>query len=160
MSVLVLLVLAGLALFVWRELRAARRRAAQAAASSRRLTERLVDPREAAAVLLVQQASYRGALDAQHRQVILALMRSAFGASAQEADGLYGFGRMAVSQTGDAANGLRRLLAPVREHCTLEEMKDLIAMLEQVGETTGPMNDHQRRLVEEARRALYLDARA
>lgn len=124
--------------------------------SERRLTEALTDPREAAAVLLVQQAVYAGPVTVEEKQTILALMRGAFGVSASEAEGLFSFGRAAVGQVGDAANSLRRLVRPVREACTLEEMKDLASMLEQVGETGGPMNEHQRRLVDELRRALAL----
>lgn len=121
-----------------------------------RVTEQLTDPREAAAILLVQQAVYEGHVTPEHKQVILALMTANFEADEAEAEGLYSFGRMAVGQTGDAANSLRRLLAPVRERCTLSEMKDLAAMLVQVGETGGAMNDQQARLVAEVRRALSL----
>ena len=122
----------------------------------RRLTEALTDPREAAAVLLVQQAAYDGPVSVEEKQVILALMRGAFGVDAGEAEGLFSFGRAAVGQAGDAANSLRRLVRPIREACTLDEMKDLAGMLEQVGETNGSMNEHQRRLVDELRRALNL----
>ena len=126
------------------------------AARQSRATEQLTDPREAAAILLVQQAVYEGHVTPEHKQVILALMAANFEADEAEAEGLYSFGRMAVGQTGDAANSLRRLLTPIRERCTLAEMKDLAAMLVQVGETGGPMNDAQARLVAEVRRALSL----
>ena len=124
--------------------------------TERRLTEVLTDPREAAAVLLVQQAVYAGPVTIEEKQTILALMRGAFGVDAGEAEGLFSFGRAAVGQAGDAANSLRRLVRPIRDACTLDEMKDLAAMLEQVGETDGAMNEHQRRLVAELRRALNL----
>ena len=124
--------------------------------AERRLTEALTDPREAAAVLLVQQAAYGSPVTVEEKQTILALMQGAFGVDQGEAEGLFSFGRAAVGQAGDAANSLRRLVRPIREACTLDEMKDLASMLEQVGETDGPMNEHQRRLVGELRRALNL----
>ena len=132
------------------------RRGRQDAPGAARLTEQLTDPREAAAILLVQQAAYEGRVTPAHKQAILTLMTATFGVDEDEAAGLYGFGRMAVGQTGDAANNLRRLLAPVRAQCTLAEMKDLAAMLVQVGETGGAMNDAQARLTSEVRRALSL----
>ena len=150
-------ILAGLAVLGFLALRAARRRQ-RPAPTAARVTERLDDPREAAAILLVQQAVYEGHVTPAHKQAITAMMAHSFEATPDEAEGLYSFGRMAVGQTGDAANSLRRLLAPIRERCTLAEMKDLAAMLEQVGETGGPMTDAQARLVSEVRRALSLPA--
>ena len=155
-ALLVLLALVVLAFLAWREVRA---RAARAAPRGARVTERLTDPREAAAILLVQQAVYEGHVRPAHKRAILALMAVNFGADDAEAEGLYSFGRMAVGQTGDAANSLRRLLVPIKANCTLAEMKDLAAMLVQVGETGGAMNDAQARLVADVRRALSLPAR-
>ena len=152
MALILFLALCVLAWLAARQLSALRR----PSRPRRRLTEALTDPREAAAVLLVQQAAYAGPVGVQEKQTILALMRGAFGVDAGEAEGLFSFGRAAVGQAGDAANSLRRLVRPIREACTLDEMKDLAAMLEQIGETDGPMNEHQRRLVGELRRALNL----
>ena len=155
-----LLLLVALGLLAWLAVRqfGAISRQKRVRAPQRKLTEQLTDPREAAAILLVQQAAYEGGVTVEQKHIILALMRGAFGVDAGEAEGLYSFGRMAIGQTGDAANALRRLVRPIKEACTLEEMKDLAGMMEQVGEASGPMNDHQRRLVNELRRALNLPA--
>ena len=150
------LVFLGLAALAWLAVREAQRLTRRRPQGPRRMSERLTDPREAAAILLVQQAAYGGPLTVPQKQTIMALMRGAFGVDASEAEGLYSFGRAAIGQTGDAANSLRRLVVPIREACTLDEMKDLASMLEQVGATEGPMNEHQRRLVDELRRALSL----
>ena len=150
------LVFLSLAVLAWLTLREARRLTRRRPQDSRRMSERLTDPREAAAILLVQQASYAGPLTVPQKQTILALMRSAFGVDASDAEGLYSFGLAAIGQTGDAANSLRRLVVPIKEACTLEEMKDLASMMEQVAATDGPMNEHQRRLLGELRRALSL----
>ena len=157
MPVLLLFLLIAAAAFYWHARRSARTR--DAARTERRVTERLSDPREAAAILLVQQAAYEGHVGADQRSAILSLMTANFGVTGAEAEDLYAFARMAVDQTGDAGNSLRRLLQPVRDRCTLAEMKDLAAMLVQVGETGGPMNDRQDRLVADVRRALSLPAR-
>ena len=154
-ALLVLLALLVIGFLAYRELRA---RAERNAPRATRVTERLTDPREAAAILLVQQAVYEGHVTPAHKDAIVSLMKAQFGADDQEAEGLYSFGRMAVGQTGDAANSLRRLLAPIRERCTLDEMKALADMLVQVGETGAPMKDAQARLVAEVRRALSLPA--
>lgn len=151
-----LLVFLALSVLAWLTLREARRLTRRRPRQDRRMSERLTDPREAAAILLVQQASYAGPLTVAQKQTILALMRGAFGVDAGEAEGLYSFGVAAIGQTGDAANSLRRLVVPIRDACTLEEMKDLAAMMEQVGAADGPMNEHQRRLLDELRRALSL----
>lgn len=150
---LIFLALVALTFFA---VRAFRERSARAAPRQTRVTEQLSDPREAAAILLVQQAAYEGHVSQAHKTAILALMSAQFGAEPSEADGFYAFARMAVGQTGDAANSLRRLLGPIKARCTLAEMKALADMLVQVGETGGPMNEAQKRLVQDVRRALSL----
>lgn len=122
----------------------------------RPLTERLTDPREAAAVLLVRQALHEGRVKPEHKEVITALMQQVFSVDEREAEGLFSFGRAAAGQSSDAPGSVRPLLRPVRERCTLAEMKDLVAMLEQVGETGGPMNERQRGLIAAVRRDLKL----
>ena len=156
MPVLALLILAALG--GWLAWRAWVMRSDRPKVRGPRVTERLTDPREAASVLLVQQAVYEGHVTPAHKAAILALMRNQFEVDEGEAEGLYSFGRMAVGQTGDAANSLKRLLTPIREACTLAEMKAMADMLVQVGETGGPMNDAQERMVEGVRKALSLPA--
>jgi uncharacterized tellurite resistance protein B-like protein len=156
MPYVLLIVIAVLAVLGVREVRAFVRRRRFAARASGDALSRLGDPRDAAATLLVQQAAYEGHLVTEQKAVIVSLMRETFGVTEGEAEGLFSFGRMAVGQVGDAANNLPRLLRPVKDHCTLAEMKDLVAMLEQVGEVTGPMTDQQRALVLAVAGALSL----
>ena len=147
---------AVLAYVAVRELRAYSRRRAFAAKSNRRITEALTDPREAAAILLVQQAAYEGHISTDQKALVTGLMQQAFDASPVEAEELYAFGRAAVGQAGDAANSLRRLLRPIYDSCTLEEMKELVAMLEEVSSLDGAPTDQQRRLTAATARALSL----
>ena len=116
------------------------------------------DPRDAAAVLMVQIASYDGQVTAAQKDRIKQLMMDTFGADEETAEGLYSFGRMAIGQINDAANSLRKLLRPVMDTLTLDEMKDLARMLDSVAEVEGPSSDRQKHLVSEVRRILSLDA--
>lgn len=119
-----------------------------------RLIENLSDPREAAAILMVQLAAYDGAVtDRQHAQIV-ADMGSTFDADEQTAEGLYAFGRMAVGEINDAGNNARKILRPVAEVCTVDEKAALIAMLDRTAEIEGAPTDIQRRLIAEARRVV------
>lgn len=121
---------------------------------NKRLIENIEDPRESAAVLLYQVASYDGAVTDRQKSVMLAEMRRAFGADDETAEGLYAFARMALGEINDAGNSLKKILRPVADACTDEEHAEFVAMLETVGEVEGPLTDTQRRLIEEARRIL------
>ena len=119
-----------------------------------RLIENLSDPREAAAILMVQVAAYDGAVtDRQHAQMV-SDMRGNFDADEETAEGLYAFGRMAVGEINDAGNSVRKILRPVTEVCTVDEKASLIAMLDRTAEIEGAPTDIQRRLIAEARRVL------
>jgi hypothetical protein len=81
-------------------------------------------------------------------------MRAAFSADDEMADALYAFARMALGEIHDASNSLRKVLRSVAASCTDDEKKSFVAMLTRVGETEGPLNDAQRRLIDETRRFL------
>jgi uncharacterized tellurite resistance protein B-like protein len=119
-----------------------------------RLIENLSDPREAAAILMVQIAAYDGALTDLQKTQIIADMREHFEADAQTAEGLYAFGRMAVGEINDAGASVRKILRPVVEVCTEAEKQNLVDMLERAAETEGAPSEVQRRLIAEVRRAL------
>ncbi len=122
-----------------------------------RLVENLDDPRDAAAVLMVQIAAYDGEITTRQKDAITGLMMQHFHASREEAEGLYSFGRMAIGQINDAANALGKMIRPVKEALTLDEMKELAVMLEEVSEVEGPPTERQRDLIVQVRRALSLD---
>ena len=96
------------------------------------LLENLHDPREAAAILMVQIPAYTGNVRLEDKDRIAALMVVQFSCTPEEAEGLFSFGRMAVGQLGDAQDYLPRLLRPIRARLTLVEMKDLMGMLAEV----------------------------
>lgn len=125
-----------------------------------RLIERIEDPREAAAILMVQIAAYDGEVTAGQKQQIENLMVINFDCDAEEAQGFYSFGRMAIGQINDAANSLAKLMRPMKESLTLSEMKGFVRMLETVAELEGTPTDRQRHLIAVVRRALSLDTAA
>jgi hypothetical protein len=106
---------------------------------------------------MVQAAVYSGRMSIDQKQAITSEMQEAFGVDADDAEGLFSFGRMAVGQIGDAVRSMKRLVQPILDNCTLQEMKDLIAMLERVSAVDGPPDAAQRRLISEARQTLHLD---
>ena len=122
---------------------------------SARLVENLEDPREAAAILLYQVASYDGAVTDAQRQAMVAEMRAAFDADEETAEGLFAFTRMAVGQVEDAGNALRKVLEPVISQCTEDERRQLLEMARKTANVEGPVNDLQQRLLNEAKRRLF-----
>ena len=107
----------------------------------------------------MQTALYnaRGEVSAGAKAHIRELMQTQFGCDAEEAERLYSFGRMAIGQIGDARESLSRLLRPVRDRLTLEEMKALVAMMMEVAGHDGAPSAEAMRLVSETREALHVD---
>lgn len=119
-----------------------------------RLVENLSDPREAAAIMLYQIASYDGAVtDRQHAQIV-ADMRRVFEIDAETGEGLFAFARMAVGEINDAGNAVRKILRPIIDVCTPDEKSALVELMDRTAEIEGPPTDMQRRLIAEVRRAL------
>lgn len=155
-----LAILAGIALMVFAlfEAKKVKLRRDRAAASRQRLVEALSDPREAAAILLVQTALYReGQVTLEGKLKIIEQLQTRLGCSADEAEGYYSFGRMAIGQIGDALPSLGRILRPVHAHLTLDEMKTLITMMMEVSAADGPPDPAAMELIEETREALHVD---
>jgi uncharacterized tellurite resistance protein B-like protein len=120
----------------------------------KRLIENLQDPREAAAILLYQIASYDGAVTDRQKSAMVSEMRRAFNADQETAEGLYAFARMACGELNDASNSLKKILKPIEAACTDEEKRGLVDMLLKVAEVEGAVSDTQHRLIGETRRAL------
>ena len=138
------------------EVKGAVRRAKWSREVDSRLIENIADPREAAAVLMAQIASYDGEITSQQKDRMKELMGQHFGADNETSEGLYSFGRMAIGQINDAANSLRKLLRPIMDALTLDEMKEFVTMLEEMAEVEGAPTDRQRQLISEVRRVLSL----
>ena len=136
------------------EVKGALRRGKWSRRVDQRLIENLSDPREAAAVMLVQIALYDGDLTDRQRRHIVDDMGRVFEADPETAEGLFAFARMAVGEINDAGNSARKILRPVAEICQPEERSAFIALLEKTAEIEGPPTDAQRRLIAEVRRAL------
>lgn len=140
------------------DIRGALRRGQWNGKSQGSLIDGIDDPREAAAILMVQIASYDGEVTARQKARMKELMAEVFDSDDAMGEGLYSFGRMAIGQINDAANSLSRLMRPIKAHLTLGEMKDLVRMLESVSEVEGPPTERQRDLVAAVRRALSLNS--
>ena len=125
--------------------------------AQRPLLDRLTDPKESAAILLVKTAALSGQVTVDHKSRILELMANTFGADSGEAEGLFSFGRMAVGRLEDPAQSLKRILRPVHDSLTLAEMNDLVRMMEAVSAVEGLPNNDQQALIMATRRALRLD---
>lgn len=119
-----------------------------------RLIENLTDPREAAAILLYQIARYDGAVTERQKAAIVSQMRLAFSADQDTAEGLYAFARMAGGEVNDAANSLRKILAPIIDACTQDEKISFLTMLKTIAEVESPITDTQQRLINEAQHVL------
>lgn len=139
------------------EVKEAVRRANWSKQVDQRLIEGIEDPREAAVVFMAQIASYDGEITSTQKETMKELMGQYFGVDSETAEGLYSFGRMAIGQINDASNSLRKLLRPILNALTLEEMKDFVTMLEQTAEVEGPPTEIQRQLISEVRRGLSLN---
>lgn len=137
-----------------RDVRGAFRRGKWSRQIDKRLIENLSDPREAAAILLYQVASYDGAVTDRQKSTIVDVMRETFEADEDTGEGLYAFARMAVGEINDAANSLKKILRPMVENCTDEEKASVVTMLRAVSAVEGPASDTQTRLIEETRRIL------
>lgn len=136
------------------DVRAGFRRGAWSKKANSRLIEAIEDPRESAAILMAQIAVYDGEITAAQKSKMTALMQEHFAAPADEAEGLYSFGRMAVGQLNDAGNSLTTILRPVQEKLTQAEKNDLVGMLEEIAEVEAAPNDLQRQLIAAVRRGV------
>lgn len=121
-----------------------------------RLTEDIRDPREAAAILLAYMAGGDSDEGSSQREMMRAMLQQRFDLSSEDADDLCDFGASVVKQVGDIPGSLRQILRPLREQCTLPEMKDIMAMTEQLA--SSPPTEEQRVFLSDVRAGLHLTA--
>lgn len=121
---------------------------------NRRLIDTMADPREAAAILLVQIAAYEGELTERHKAAILNELRARFLVSLDEAEELFGFARLALGQTVDAANILSKVLKPIRAACTAAEQGELGEMMGAIAALDSPPTDSQTHLIQRVKHSL------
>lgn len=121
---------------------------------NKRLIDTLEDPREAAAILMLQVAAYEGDITEKQKTVILGEIKSAFQASSGEAEEFYGFARHVLGETPEVANVLRRVLAPIQTGCSDREKQELLEMLETVAALDSEPNHRQISLINKIRSDL------
>ena len=120
----------------------------------KRLVENLSDPRDAAAILLLQTATYKGLLDAEAQDHMRGLMREGFECDEQTMAELLAFAKVALNEINDASNSLRKILKQVNEVCNTAEKEQLVEMMLAVGQFDGEPNDQQELIIRETKRHL------
>lgn len=137
------------------EVRGAIRRGQWSRRIDKRLIENLSDPREAAAILLVQTASYDGQLTEKQRLQIVNDMQDMFDIDPETAEGMFSFARMALGEITDAANSLRKIARPIIDICSDTEKKSLLTVMNKTAETEGTPNDQQAHFIQLTQRLLF-----
>jgi len=113
--------------------------------------ELLDDPREAAAILLVQVADYEG-LASDRRGEIVAMMAKTFECSAAEAEGFFAAARRTVGRLNDVSARLSRVLQPIKAHTSPGQQRDLLALMGKVAGETPSLA--QQGLIDQVRAGL------
>lgn len=124
--------------------------------ANERQAQRVDDPREAAAAMMVALAQSDGALTDKEQTAICERMRAHFEADAATATDLLGRGRWLARDIGDLNAFMRRMLPPIQARCTLQEQRDLVAMVTAVAEAEGPAGPIQQDAVGFVSRQLGL----
>ena len=137
-----------------RDIRGAYRRGKWSKQADQRLIETIEDPREAAAVLMFQIASYDGAVTDAQKNAITSKMCDEFDVSAADAEELFAFARMVAGQVTDVSNNLRKVTKAVNDACTDDEKKQLLTMLANIAEVEGAQSDIQKRLIADVQRTI------
>ena len=81
-------------------------------------------------------------------------MKTAFAVDQDAAEGLLAFARMALGEITDAANSLRKILAPMIKACSAQEKHMAVRMMEKIAQIEGPINDQQAQLIAQTKHAL------
>lgn len=100
-----------------------------------KLVDILTDPRQSAAILMVQIAKYDGDLTAHQNQAILQEIKTQFQATHDQAEEFLAFARMALGQVVDVTNIMGKVLRPLKENYSPELKQELLKMLTVIGET-------------------------
>lgn len=122
--------------------------------AKRNVKDLITDPREAAAVLLLQMASYDGGEAAAARaQTALA---DDIARDEVEAGELMTFAGLILKDAGDASNAMRKYTSPINDACSRAQKEGLLSALEFVAgaDDVPPV---QAQFLQSARRLLLND---
>lgn len=121
----------------------------------RNVKDLITDPREAAAVLLLQMARYDGS-DAAAQRARVALGES-IARDDEEAGDLLTFADGVLKEAGDASNALRKYINPINDVCTRAQKDDLLSALAFICGGEDDTLPVQMQFLQSARRLLASD---
>lgn len=114
----------------------------------------ITDPREAAAVLLLQMARYSGPLDEREKGAVRDALVGDIASDAGEADDLIDFAGTVLKEVGDPSNTLRKYINPINDACSRNQKRDLISALERCAGVGGDVLETQAQFLQSIRRLL------
>jgi hypothetical protein len=119
-----------------------------------RVGSEIHDPREAAAVLLLQMAVYETPLDELDLTDVRSALVGDIALDDDDADGLIEFARLVLKDVGDAANALRKYINPINEACTRAQKDAFLGSLEAISGGAEEALDVQKQFLQSIRRLL------
>lgn len=119
-----------------------------------RVGSEIHDPREAAAVLLLQMAAYETPVDHLDMSAVREALVGDIALDDDEADGLIEFARLVLKEVGDAANALRKYINPINEACTRSQKDAFLQSLEALSGGAEDALDVQKQFLQSIRRLL------
>jgi uncharacterized tellurite resistance protein B-like protein len=116
--------------------------------------DRIDDPREAAAAMMVALAQSDGEMTERERTTILGLLVETFQANGTQAEEFLAHARWLVRDNRDPDNCFRRLVPMLKQKLGPKERQDLLAMLGKVAEADGRPGTLEAEAVKRLQRAL------
>lgn len=99
------------------------------------------DPREAAVAMAVALAQSNGVISERERRVIIAGIVRTLGARSDQAEELFAYGRWLTRDERDVSSCFRKLAPLIRRDCSPDQIRDLLALLEDIAIADGPAGD-------------------
>lgn len=134
--------------FAWRRFKWMRK-------STKPVSQTITDPREAAAVVMLQVVSYNGMLTQEDLAAVKSALMEEIAPLDQEAGDLIAVARVVLNEIGDANGKVRQLSQPVKAVCSPEEKTGLISQMMELAERQGEASDVQKQFIDRYKRALF-----
>jgi uncharacterized tellurite resistance protein B-like protein len=112
------------------------------------------DPREAAAAMMVALAQSDGAMTERERRVILQEIVRHFEATSKQAEELLAHSRWLVREVRDLDRCFLKLSPLIQHTCSPDQVRDILAMLENVAASEPQQNSIERDAVARFARAI------
>lgn len=112
------------------------------------------DPREAAAVLLLQMAAYETPVDELDVADVRGALVGDIALDDDEANALIAFATLVLKDVGDAGNALRKYINPINEACTRAQKDAFLESLSALSGGPEEALDVQKQFLQSIRRLL------